>query len=426
MNGVNRKRQVEAIDISETEVFKKCYICRQRPYSIRCADCHRDHRAELMCYSCSRKVHSDNLQHAYEYATFREMLVQEEERSFQDTDSFPANGLLRLESRGGKPFYDDEHDRLTQEGSLISAVDVFVHPTDSPAKKQYQTFGRRSDRVLQGRFGENSSEKHQKNYGKENKENYSGQQFPIEKNLKDISKHKNLSTIDPHESHEETVNFFQHRPQNQQRQMSPIGGSDKPNHDRLLYRDTDDRRPRLPPRNERSILRELQSNPQGDRGTNKYEQGTPQTKQDRAVKSSHNSGSIDHLPPMKSQDFTSPLKISDFSKVQAEGLKGFTPSRSGTKNGHDQRLLSGSCWKSKSKGTENQPQLLHSPAYIDSITELHRTEIESMKTKHRVEIDRLESELSKANKNFECEVRSIKDGAKEVYEEVSRLHLRVN
>ena len=62
--------------------------------------------------------------------------------------------------------------------------------------------------------------------------------------------------------------------------------------------------------------------------------------------------------------------------------------------------------------------MLHSPIYIESITELHRTEVESLKTRHRVEVERLENELGLLERNLTSELRSMQEESKVLHNEL--------
>lgn len=430
MNGVSRKRPAEVAEPPESEVFKKCYICRARPASIRCGDCLREHRAELMCYGCSRKVHSEKLHHAYEYATFKDMLLQEEEKSFQDTDSFPTNSLMKMEGRSSKPFYDDDNDRMTQDASFISAVDAFAHQNDSPTKRQYQTFGRRSDQFSpQNKFGNSPTKSVQNASEPEDKENRPRDRHGNERHerlLREASRSRLLSGSSKPRVLEEAANSNQGKSHHHSISTNTSSNNQKAVEERTPIRDNDERRQRLPPRNERAILREVAVNNQTEKPVSRPEQDNSESKYTRTSRPINNSRSYDRAAAAREFEESSPVKVTDQNKLPQDSSRGYTPTKSVSKQGTEHRLLSGSNWKSKSKATDNHPQLMHSPAYIDSITELHKTEIESMKTKHRVEIDRLESELCSMSKTYESELKMLKDGAKEAYEELTELHIKVD
>jgi hypothetical protein len=56
------------------KVFRKCEQCNTRPASILCKQCGSEEKAAMFCYTCSRTTHED-LEHNYEYACYNGSLL---------------------------------------------------------------------------------------------------------------------------------------------------------------------------------------------------------------------------------------------------------------------------------------------------------------------------------------------------------------
>ena len=425
MIGVSRPREREQRDSHEAEVFKKCQACQTRPASIRCEDCLRDRHPDLMCYGCSRRVHSEQSHHAYEYATFRDMLLPEDERSLQESDCFPADNLFKLESKASKPYYEASIDPTTNEHSLVAAVDIYTPPTDSPAKKQYQTFGRRSDITLQAKQSDIGSKRVDKLHPTYDKENFKRNNQPSEENQSSNSGRKrglaqpNLRSSKQLSQHQSAVDQYSIKASAEKQKYL------RPAHESAQSREADYRKAKVPPRHDRQILREVTNYQVEDQSRHRDETGSLNVHKDRDARMLNSHSSKDRSGSRVEQRHESPNKSRDVQLVSTEPMSRGTPNKTPNKAAKEQRLLSGSSWKTRARPQSEQAHMLHSPAYLDSVTELHKTELDSLKTRHKVELDRLESELTNLAKNYDAEVKSLRSELRQTSEDASEVHHRV-
>lgn len=427
MIGVSRDRERAVRDSHEAEVFKKCLACQTRPASIRCFDCLRDHRAELMCYGCSRRVHAEKPQHAYEYATFKDMLLPEDERSLQDSDCLPANSFFRLETKekASRPYYETTIDPTTNDNSLIAGAEVFTQATDSPAKKQYQTFGRRSDRGLPHKQPESSPNRQGRTDAEFDKENMKVANRRLGARGGDHTGMDGRREVLKSRGSQEKTRELNGAEQARLKASAEKDKYLKPTREPAYEKSYDIKRVAAPPRVERTILREVTNHPVEHYKSPVDSSGNSKLQRERSSRMLNSQSSADRSEKKCDTRHESPPRGKDVLKVSVDPVSRPTPTKTPTKPAKEQRLLSGSNWKARGRGQEVPAQALHSPAYLYSVTELHRTELESLKTRHRVELDRLESELASRSKNFDAEVKSLREELRETSADASELQANV-
>ena len=391
----NNNKKVDLNETEEPQVFKKCMLCRVGAASIKCEDCGREKGVELLCYGCSRKAHSERSDHNYEYAKFQDMLMTDDYRS-NDTEPIQRHSMLAnsAESRG----HDTRPANMMQD-TIYSKDEKFINSKnkmayfrdqeggqkrasgrgfskESSGRKDYETFGQGAQPSQKDKV-QNSKNAIQLMEQFSNKENMGTGNFGGQKQY-------------PHNGHSKYIN------------PKPATPHDKDEEIKLVQmasnRETENSGIFIRKENTRdynNVPKLMKSSPQDSQEYSDYQMKRVSTK--KTVDESRQTGTSENRDVSPEQLV---LRRKQNEELHKTPISIKHPSR-------ELRLLAGSNNKSRKNG-ESHSSLLHSPLYVESITDLHRTEIESLKTKHRVEIERLQTELNYLEKETGEEIRALR------------------
>jgi len=390
-------------DTPEPQVFRKCQDCKSRPASIRCNDCKTEDGVELFCYGCSRKAHSEKSYHNYEYATFKEMLLNDEFCQLDEEQQGNNSSYFNSRSYNARAkILSESHESLEEETAqhplrgnnylgLRNSSNVFqprtnlaINDKHSPGRKDYQTFGKSGERDKEREKdkGAQTGDSWSGGYFMSNKENYqdTGNFGHVLKTSKenDLSAYKKYTHPKINSSlHSESVDT-----------VKLIPGSGEANN---LRQSGVGRR-------DREILRPIDVSP-----VDPNKRQTAGLRRNLDSRRNNNLSAINNSP----ENNKSLARKESKNLVEEEKSSATTPTRSlaqDLRNTSKGRELS----YSRTKGMEGLGNsILHSPIYIESITELHKTEIEGLKTRHRLELEKIENQLNEQNKVYHLEVREL-------------------
>ena len=399
----SKNRQGELNESIEPEVFRKCLHCKTRPASIRCAECQKERGVELLCYGCSRKAHTDRPNHNYVYATFKDMLLTDEYRS-TDTEPIQRHNVLEQSSATGA----DSRHLAAMADTLHSKND---HYAQSPHKSSYfrDTDKQPMRATPRGQSKQTSNRKDYQTFGYgEQAEDRQPNSKNVMHHLEQLSNKENLGTgnfgagrHNPNNGHSKYMNpkaisSPQSNKEEQVKQVNlkPVQQADSFNsyQNQPSSKDYKVPKPREP-------FSEAQSYP---------EPHNNRAKASRYSDEERVTGATDTRDASPDQLILKRNHPEDHNRTPI----GKTPAT------RESRLLAGSNNKSR-KVNESHSTLLHSPMYVESITELHRTEIESLKTKHRVEIERLQHELTYKDKECAKELKHLKSQSEQMLAELT-------
>ena len=142
---------------------------------------------------------------------------------------------------------------------------------------------------------------------------------------------------------------------------------------------------------------------------------------------------LENSPATKEVSFSKSRQSHHQNKAEENKIDKNTPTRpvnkefTGRMSGLSSKALETSHNRGRTlEGIGNMnTSILHSPIYVESITELHKTEIEGLKTRHRLDMDRLESQVNEQCKEYSRELKEARAEICRCHEEIGQLDTRV-